>query len=77
MNNMSIPFVEEIKKTLCKGCINGASCTNCETINCWLRKTYLPDGVWQQAAIQDFENNMVNDFTDTINQQLMDKFLKK
>lgn len=74
---MNIPFVEEIKKTLCKGCLNGASCTNCETINCWLRKTYLPDGVWEQAAIQDVENNMVNDFTDTINQQLMDKFLKK
>lgn len=76
MNNMNIPFVEEIKKTLCKGCLNSASCTNCETINCWLRKTYLPDGVWEQAAIQDVENNMVNDFTDTINRQLIDKLLK-
>ena len=76
MNNMSIPFVEEIKNTLCKGCINGASCTNCETINCWLRKTYLPDGVWEHAAIQDVENNMVNDFTDTINREIVKKMLK-
>ena len=72
----SIPFVEEIKKTLCKGCLNGARCTNCETINCWLRKTYLPDGVWEQAAIQDVENNMVNDFTHKINQEIVKKMLK-
>jgi hypothetical protein len=68
---MNIPFVEEIKKTFCKGCLNGASCTNCETINCWLRTTYLPKGIWEEAAIQDVENNMVDNLTDAINREIV------
>ena len=74
---MNIPFVEEIKKTLCKGCLNGASCTNCETINCWLRHTYLPNGIWEQAAMQDVENGMVDNLTDTINREIIKQMTKK
>lgn len=74
---MNIPFVEEIKKTLCKGCLNGASCTNCETINCWLRHTYLPNGIWEQAATQDVENGMVDNLTDTINREIIKQMTKK
>lgn len=74
---MNIPFVEEIKKTLCKGCLNGASCTNCETINCWLRHTYLPNGIWEQAAVQDVENGMVDNLTDTINREIIKQMTKK
>jgi hypothetical protein len=68
---MNIPFVEEIKKTFCKGCQNGGCCTNCETINCWLRTTYLPKGIWEEAAIQDVENNMVDNLTDAINREIV------
>lgn len=68
---MNIPFVEEIKKTHCKGCLTAGSCTNCETINCWLRKTYLPAGIWQQAAMQDVENNLVDNLADAINRELI------
>ena len=74
---MNIPFVEEIKKTLCKGCLNGASCTNCETINCWLRHTYLPNGIWEQAAMQDVENGMADNLTDTINREIIKQMTKK
>lgn len=74
---MNIPFVEEIKKTLCKGCLNGASCTNCETINCWLRHTYLPAGIWEQAAMQDVENDMGNNLTDTINREIIKEITKR
>ena len=74
---MNIPFVEEIKKTLCKGCLNGASCTNCETINCWLRHTYLPDGIWEQAAMQDVENDMGDNLTDVINREIIKQMTKK
>ncbi len=74
---MNIPFVEEIKKTLCKDCLNGASCTNCETINCWLRHTYLPNGIWEQAAMQDVENDMGDNLTDTINREIIKQMTKK
>lgn len=74
---MDIEFVKNIRQTHCKGCLNGGRCTNCETLNCWLRHTYLPNGIWEQAAMQDVENDLGNNLTDTINKEIIKQMAKK
>lgn len=48
--------VEEIRKTHCNGCQRFDNCTNCETLNCWLRHTYLKNGTWEAACNLDMFN---------------------
>lgn len=74
---MDIEFVKKIRQAHCKGCLNAGRCTNCETINCWLRHTYLPNGIWEQAAMQDVEDNIENGLRDAINREIVKEVIKR
>ena len=70
-------FVKNIRKNHCKGCMNeNGYCTACTVLDCWLRKTYLPDGEWVKACETDLCQKMSNEISNTINQQILNEIVK-
>lgn len=80
MNNINpneSDFVKNIRKNHCKGCMNeNGYCTACTVLDCWLRKTYLPDGEWTKACETDLYQKMSNEISNTINQQILNEIVK-
>ena len=80
---MDIELVKDIRQKHCIGCRNNAIvknnhiCGNRAVIDCWLRKTYLPDGIYNQATEADTVASMSNSVADEINQMIIDKCFKK
>ena len=65
-------FVKSIRKKHCKGCMNEHGyCSACSVLDCWLRKTYLPNGEWSKAMVCDIENKMVNQLSDEIDKEIL------
>ena len=72
-------FVSELRKTHCKGCRDEHSpkkCTACQIIDCWLRKTYLPSGLYAEATKYDIVSTQVDMITKEINQEIINDILK-
>lgn len=80
---MDIDFVKDIRRTHCIGCRNNTSicndyiCDNRAVIDCWLRKTYLPAGVYSEAAEADVISEHTKTITDEINQMIINKIKNK
>lgn len=76
---MDIDFVKGIRQTHCIGCRSNTSicndyiCDNRAVIDCWLRKTYLPAGVYSEAAEADLISMQTKTITDEINQRIINK----
>jgi hypothetical protein len=74
---MDIDFVKDIRRTHCIGCRNNTTiynnyiCDNRAVIDCWLRKTYLPSGVYSEATKSDLVSAMTNNVTEEINQMII------
>ena len=65
-------FVKSIRCTHCKGCLNeNGYCSACSVLDCWLRKTYLPAGVWEEACQDDIEWKLVCEISDSIDEQIL------
>lgn len=80
---MDINFVKEIRQKHCKGCLNNSICgneyfcNNQNVIDCWLRKTYLPEGVYAKACEEDAISSMSNQLAKDINKQIVDIIINK
>jgi hypothetical protein len=74
---MDIDFVKDIRRTHCIDCRNNTTirnnyiCDNRVVIDCWLRKTYLPSGVYSEATKADLVSSMTNNITEEINQMII------
>ena len=65
-------FVKDKRKNHCKGCMNqNGYCSACEVLNCWLRKTYLPEGVWAEAVESDITWENVQNLSNEIDKNIM------
>lgn len=72
-------FVSELRNTHCKGCRDEHSpkkCTACQIIDCWLRKTYLPSGLYAEAIKYDIVSTQVDMITKEINKKIINDILK-
>ena len=83
-NNISKPnteeteFVKNIRKSHCKGCRDEeALCTACAVLDCWLRKTYLPEGEWQKAVEYDFHTTHMQNIIDDIDKRIIEELNHK
>ena len=80
---MDIDFVKDIRRTHCIGCRDNTTirnnyiCDNRAVIDCWLRKTYLPSGVYSKAAEADMVSSMTNNVTEEINQRIINDIMEK
>lgn len=80
---MDIDFVKDIRRTHCIGCrdntaiCNNYICDNRAVIDCWLRKTYLPSGVYSEAAEADMVSSMTDNLTKEINQMIINDIKEK
>lgn len=76
--DMDIKFVKEIRQKHCKGCRNNSTCgnkyfcNNQNVIDCWLRQTYLPEGVYAEACEADAISSMSNHIEKVINKKIVD-----
>lgn len=67
-------FVANIRKTHCVGCRTfGNKCSATTTINCWLRRTYLPEGVWQDACAYDIIQQQSKQISNKIDENIIRK----
>ena len=65
-------FVKDKRKNHCKGCMNeNGYCSACEVLNCWLRETYLPKGVWAEAIESDITWENVQNLSHEIDKNIM------
>ena len=75
---MDIKFVKEIREKHCKGCRSNSICGNkhlCNNktvIDCWLRQTYLPEGVYAEACEADVISSMSDHIEKDINKKIID-----
>ena len=75
---MDIKFVKEIREKHCKGCRdnlicgNKHLCNNKSVIDCWLRQTYLPEGVYAEACETDAISSMSDHIEKVINKKIID-----
>lgn len=80
---MDIDFVKDIRRTHCIGCrdnttiCNNYICDNRAVIDCWLRKTYLPPGVYNKATEADLVSSMANNISKEINQMVINDIMEK
>lgn len=77
---MDTDFVKNLRETHCKGCrsnvdIKGVACSCCQVIDCWLRKTYLPQGEWSKACHADMIANMTNDIARDIDNKIIESII--
>jgi hypothetical protein len=75
-------FVKNIRNTHCKGCMNEyfPGCGACDVLNCWLHKTYLPEGEWRKAVECDTIAQQAKDIGKAIDKEILkglEKELKK
>lgn len=70
-------FVKDKRKNHCKGCMNeNGYCSACEVLNCWLRKTYLPEGEWSRANMDDITWKNVNELSNEVDKKIMKELSK-
>lgn len=69
--------VKKIKEELCTDCLNSGTCSNCETLDCWLRKTHLRNNTWSEACQMDIINAQAEHLTQVINKKLVDDYKEK
>lgn len=73
-------YVKNIRNTHCKGCMNKGDdnfhfCDGKSVINCYLRKTYLPEGEWQQTSMNDIRIEHCRQIAKYINEKILEKIL--
>jgi hypothetical protein len=71
-------YVKNIRNTHCKGCMNEGDdnfhyCDGKSVINCYLRRTYIPEGEWQQTSLNDIRIAHCRQITESINKQILEK----
>lgn len=77
-----IEYVKNLRNTHCVNCrdntiIHGKHlCDNRAVINCWLRKTYLPDGIYSKASEADCISSMTIKVADEIDKKILKQILK-
>lgn len=77
-NTEETDFVKNIRKSHCKGCLNEfMPCSACAVLDCWLRKTYLPEGEWEKASQYDIHTKHLKDITDDINKRILEELEKE
>ena len=77
-NTEETEFVKNIRKSHCKGCRNELMpCGACAVLDCWLRKTYLPEGEWQKAIEYDIHSKHLKDITDEIDKRILEELEKE
>ena len=70
-------FVKNIRNTHCKGCINEHGfCNACDVLDCWLRHTYLPEGEWKRACIDDITWKNVCEISNTIDNEILKRIIR-
>ena len=52
-------------------------CDGKSVINCYLRKTYLPEGEWQQTSMNDIRIAHCRQITESINKKILEKITVK
>ena len=77
-NTKETEFVKNIRDTHCKGCRNEyMPCNACAVLDCWLRKTYLPEGEWRKASEYDLHTKLMKDVTDAIDKRIIEELNHK
>lgn len=82
VQKMDIDFVKDIRQRHCVGCrdnttiCNNYICDNRAVIDCWLRKTYLPSGIYSEATKADLVSSMTKNITEEINQTIINDILR-
>lgn len=77
-NTEETTFVKNIRKNHCKGCRNEfMPCGACAVLDCWLRKTYLPEGEWKKASECDIIAKHVKDIANDIDKRILEEVMKE
>ena len=52
-------------------------CNACAVLDCWLRKTYLPEGEWRKESEYDLHTKLMKDITDDIDKRIIEELKHK